>query len=292
MSDSTTLSAWLAATRPRTLAAAVVPVAVGLGLAARGGRIDAAIAVLTLAAAVSMQIGANLANDYYDFMAGADTAERLGPPRITQAGMAAPRAVRRAAFAVLGLAALDGLYLVTVGGWPIAVIGLLSLIAAVAYTAGPWPIAYHGLGELFVFVFFGPIAVNGTVLLQAAAPSRLTMLASLPVGCLATAILVVNNLRDIPTDRRAGKRTLAVRLGERATRIEYLALLALAFLALPALALESGSFLLVPLASAPLALREAHALGRRSGTALNTSLAGTARLHLVFGLLLALALVL
>jgi 1,4-dihydroxy-2-naphthoate octaprenyltransferase len=245
-----------------------------------------------MGAAVLIQIGTNLANDYYDFVAGADTAERVGPRRITQAGLVAPCAVRRAAFGVLGLAGLAGLYLVAVGGWPIAALGVLSLMAAVGYTAGPWPIAYHGLGEIFVFAFFGVGAVNGTLFLQTQALSRLSLLASFPVACLATAILVVNNLRDIATDERAGKRTLAVRLGERATRIEYLALLALAFLAVPALGAAGGAPLLVCLVALPLALHEARALWRRSGAALNASLAGTARLHLVFGLLLALGLVL
>jgi 1,4-dihydroxy-2-naphthoate octaprenyltransferase len=287
-----TLWIWLQAARPRTLPAAVVPVLVGLALAARRGRIDAVTAALTMSAAVLLQIGTNLANDYYDFIAGADTGERVGPRRITQAGLAAPETVRRAAFAVLGLAGLAGLYLVAVGGWPIAAIGVLSLLAAVGYTTGPWPIAYHGLGELFVFAFFGIVAVNGTLILQMQPLSRLSLLAALPVACLATAILVVNNLRDIATDARAGKRTIAVRLGERATRIEYLAFLGLAFLAVPALAAEGGAPLLVSLAALPLALYEARALWHRSGGALNASLAGTARLHLAFGMLLALGLAL
>lgn len=285
-------SIWLQAARPRTLPAAVVPVLVGLALAARRGRVDGPIAAVTIAAAVLIQIGTNLANDYYDFVAGADTAERVGPRRITQAGLAAPCAVRRAAFGVLGLAGLAGLYLVAVGGWPIAAIGVLSLLAAVGYTAGPWPIAYHGLGEIFVFAFFGLAAVNGTFFLQTRALSRLSLLASLSVACLATAILVVNNLRDIATDARAGKRTVAVRLGERATRIEYLGFLALAFLVVPALGVEGGAPIFVCLAALPLAAREARALWQRSGAALNASLAGTARLHLVFGLLLALGLLL
>lgn len=286
------LAIWLQAVRPRTLPAAVVPVLVGLALAARRGRVDALVAALTMSAAVLIQIGTNLANDYYDFVAGADTAERVGPRRITQAGLVAPCAVRRAAFGVLGLAGLAGLYLVAVGGWPIAAIGALSLLAAVGYTTGPWPIAYHGLGELFVFVFFGIVAVNGTLVLQMQPLSRLSVLASLPVACLATAILVVNNLRDIATDARAGKRTMAVRLGERATRIEYVALLGLAFLAVPTLGAEGGAPLLVCLVALPLALHEARALWPRSGAALNASLAGTARLHLVFGVLLALGLAL
>jgi 1,4-dihydroxy-2-naphthoate octaprenyltransferase len=288
MIAATRLRAWLAATRPRTLPAAIVPVMVGLALAARHGPLRANVAAVTLVTAILIQIGTNLANDYYDFTAGADTAERVGPRRITQAGLAAPRTVRGAAFGVLGTAALTGIYLIAVGGWPIALIGIAALLAAVAYTAGPWPIGYHGLGDVFVFAFFGPVAVSGTVLLQIGYIDRSTVVASLPIACLATAILVVNNLRDIPTDTRAGKRTLAVRLGARATRIEYTTLVALAFVALPALAADGGDLVLVALAALPLALGEVRALWSRSGSALNVSLAGTARLHLVFGILLAL----
>lgn len=282
--------AWLAAIRPRTLPAALVPVTVGLALAARRSPLDARVAGVTLGAAILIQIGTNLANDYYDFAAGADTAERVGPRRITQARLADPRTVRRAAFAVLAAAALAGVYLVAVGGWPIAAIGVASLLAALAYTAGPWPLAYHGLGDAFAFLFFGPIAVGGTVFLQTGRIDRGDVLVSMPVACLVTAILVVNNLRDIPTDARAGKRTLAVRLGARATRLEYTALVALAFLALPALQAETGRLVLLALAALPLALAEVRALWRRTGRELNLSLAGTARLHLVFGTLLALGL--
>ncbi len=285
-------SIWLAAARPRTLPAAVVPVVVGLAVAGRTHTLDVALAAATLLAALLIQIGTNLANDYYDFVAGADTAERLGPRRVTQAGLVEPSVVRSAAFVVLALSALVGVYLVAAGGWPIALIGALSLVAAVAYTGGPWPIASHGMGEVFVFLFFGVVAVNGTVFLQTGAPSRLALVASLPVGCLATAILVVNNLRDIPTDARAGKRTLAVRLGASATRIEYVALLGVAFLAIPVLTPAAGTWPLIALGALPLAVREARALWRRSGPALNASLAATARLHLVFGVLLALGLVL
>ena len=281
-------SAWVAAMRPRTLPAALVPVAVGLACAARRGPLDPRVAAVTLGASILIQIGTNLANDYYDFAAGADTAARVGPRRITQAGLADPRAVRRAAFGALAAAALAGLYLVAVGGWPIAVIGVASLLAALAYTAGPWPLAYHGLGDVFAFVFFGPIAVGGTVFLQAGRIERADVLVSLPIACLVTAILVVNNLRDIPTDARAGKRTLAVSLGARATRFEYTVLVALAFLSLPLLQAATGRLVVLALAALPLALGEVRALWRRSGRDLNRSLAGTARLHLVFGALLAL----
>ena len=284
------MNPWLAAARPRTLPAAVVPVLVGLALAARSGPIDAGVAIVTVVTAVLIQIGTNLANDYYDFVAGADTSERLGPPRITQAGLAAPATVRGAAIVVLVVAAVAGLWLVAVGGWPIALVGIASLIAAVAYTGGPWPLAYHGLGDVFVFVFFGVVAVNGTVFLQTGSVTSLSLLVSLPVASLATAILVVNNLRDIATDARAGKRTLAVRIGERATRLQYLALVMAPFVVVPILAGAIGTSVLVALAALPFAVREGRALWQRSGAALNASLAGTAKLHVIFGVLLAVGL--
>jgi 1,4-dihydroxy-2-naphthoate polyprenyltransferase len=281
------ITTWLAAARPRTLSAALAPVLVGLAVAMREQPLHWPAAVATLLAALLIQIGTNLANDYYDFVNGADTADRLGPPRITQAGLAAPAAVRRVALAVLALAAAIGVYLVIIGGWPILTIGVLSLVCALAYTGGPWPLAAHGLGEVFVFLFFGVLAVNGTVWLQTGGLSTLALLASLPVACLATAILVINNLRDIPTDARAGKRTLAVRIGATATRGEYLLLVTAAFFCPLLLSRLAGPGVLLALAALPLALGEARALWRRTGAELNRSLAGTARLHLVFGVLLA-----
>lgn len=284
MESQTTI--WLGAIRPRTLSAAVVPVAVGLALAARVRPIDWPVALATLGAALLIQIGANLANDYCDYLSGADTAERVGPRRVTQAGLASPGAVLRAALGVLAAAALLGVYLVSVGGSPILVIGIASIVCAIAYTGGPWPLAHHGLGDVFVFAFFGIVAVNGTFFLQTGAIDKSSLLASIPVACLATAILVVNNLRDIPTDGPAGKRTLAVRLGAAATRFEWRALVSIAFLSVLPLAWHAGAGSLLALGSLPLAVGEARALDRRVGAELNQSLAGTARLHLAFGLLL------
>lgn len=287
---TTPLRTWIAAARLRTLPAAIVPVLVGLAVASRSGAIDWPTAAATLAAALLIQIGTNLANDYYDFVSGADTAERLGPTRITQAGLAEPSAVRNAALAVLALAGVIGTRLVIVGGLPILVVGVLSLVLSIAYTGGPWPLAHHGLGDLFVFLFFGVIAVNGTVWLQGVSPSLLSLAASLPVASLVTAILVVNNLRDIGTDARAGKRTLAVRLGAAAARVEYVALVSLALLVPLLLARFAGARVLIALGALPLAVAEVRALLHRSGRELNESLAGTARLHLVFGVLLAIGL--
>jgi 1,4-dihydroxy-2-naphthoate polyprenyltransferase len=290
--DAPGLSIWLAAARPRTLTAAVAPVMVGLAIARRMGHTSAIVGLMTLLAAVLIQIGTNLANDYFDFVAGADTEARLGPLRVTQAGMVEPSVVRNAALGVLGLAALIGCYLVSVGGWPILSIGIVSLVAAIAYTAGPWPLAYNGLGDAFVFVLFGLAAVNGTVFLQTGTATSLSIAASIPIACLATAILVVNNLRDIDTDGLAGKRTLAVRFGRGFARAEYVGLVAFAVAMTPVLAWLGGASLLLPIATAPLALKEIRAICRRAGAELNQILARTAALHLAYGLLLTLALIL
>ncbi len=285
------LSIWIAAARPRTLTAAVSPVVVGLALGYRSGRIDLPLALDTLAAAILIQIATNLANDYYDFVSGADTDARLGPPRVTQRGLIQPDAVRNAAFITLGLAALAGSYLVRIGGWPILLIGVVSIVSALAYTTGPYPLAYHGLGELFVCVFFGLAAVNGTVFLQTGKLTLLSIAVSVPIASLVTAILVVNNLRDIDTDRKAGKRTLAVRFGSRFARAEYAVLVGAAFIATPVLVRMGGWMLLLPLAVLPLALRAITSIYRNTGQDLNHDLARTAGLHCAFALLLALAVV-
>ena len=280
-------AAWLAAVRPRTLPAAVVPVVVGLAAASREVRLDLAVGVATLVAALLIQIATNLANDLFDFRKGADTAERVGPVRVVQAGWIPPAAVARATAATLALATAIGAWLVTVGGWPILAVGVVSLVCAIAYTGGPWPIAYHGLGEVFVFLFFGVVAVNGTAYLQTGGTGTVALVASASVGFLAAAILVVNNLRDVATDRRAHKRTLAVRIGERATRGLYAALVVAAFAAAVSIAGIGPRGAAGVVFAVPLAAYEIASLGRRDGAALNASLAGTARLHIVFGVLLA-----
>lgn len=222
------LQVWLMAIRPRTLPAAVAPVVVGTAMAAAHGVAVVGPAAAALVGALLIQIATNLANDYFDHAKGTDTEERLGPIRVTQAGLLAPGTVLRATWLTLGLATLVGAYLVWVGGLPILVIGLLALICAVAYTGGPFPLAYHGLGDLFVFFFFGPVAVAGTYWVQAGVYRPELLTAGAGVGVLVTAILVVNNLRDREGDAAAGKRTSAVRLGVMGTRIQYLGLLAVA----------------------------------------------------------------
>ena len=286
---------WLTAVRPATLLAAVAPVLVGAAAAGSvEDRFRPLVFAATLAAAVLLQIGTNLANDLFDFERGADTAERLGPPRVTQSGLIPPERVRLGMFVSFGAALVIGVYLLFVGGWPILVIGVLSIVAGVAYTGGPWPLGYHGLGDLMVFVFFGLVAVVGTYYLQAETVSATAFLAAVPVGLLVTAILVVNNLRDIETDRRAGKRTLAVRLGERATRVQYVLLVLVPYACVPALLLGDASiwvglaWLTLPIA---LMLSRGVLLGA-TGTGLNAVLKRTAQLDFAFGALLALGLLL
>jgi len=229
-------------------------------------------------------------NDSGDFHRGADTGERLGPPRALAMGWLTLSEVRAGILLSFLLATLAGIYLAWIAGWPVVAIGVLSIAAGVAYTSGPWPLAYHGLGDIFVFFFFGVVAVCGTYYVETRALSRNALLAAVPVGALATAILVVNNVRDLDGDRAAGKRTVAVRVGRRGARAEYLALLAAAYLT-PALLFAAGrvgAWALLPLITAPLALAELRrVLRREDGPSLNAALFGTARLHVLFGLLFA-----
>ncbi len=283
---------WIAASRPRTLPAAVAPVLVGSAAAmAQAGELPRPWAALVaLAGSVLIQIGTNLANDYSDAKRGADTADRLGPVRVTASGLAAPRRVLAATWIAFAAAVACGIYLATVAGWVIIAVGLISILAGVLYTGGPRPYGYAGLGELFVFLFFGLVAVNGSYYVQLERLDSLSLGLSVGVGALATAILVVNNVRDIATDERAGKRTLAVRLGRERSRRLFEALLALAYLSLPLTLVASGGpwEALLGLLSAPLALAPTRALlTRTDGPALNGALAGVGRLLGAYSLLVA-----
>lgn len=257
-----------------------------------GFRWGPALAALT--GALLLQIGANLANDLYDFEKGADTDERLGPTRVVQSGLLSPAAVRRATALTFFLALLVGVYLVWVAGWVIVAIGLASIAAAIAYTGGPYPLGYNGLGDIAVFVFFGLVAVCGTAYVQAGYVPTLAWIAAIPAGTLVTAILVVNNVRDIATDAAAGKRTLAVRMGRRAAVIEYALLLAAAYLVPLVLfaAGRLGAWVLLPLATAPLAIRVFRSVADDRGRALNPTLGRTAQLSVLFGALFAAGIVL
>lgn len=289
--------AWLLASRPATLPAAAVPVIIGAGAALSEGAIFRPLVfAVTLASALLIQIGTNFANDYFDFHNGADHDGRLGPLRVTQSGLIRHDAVRRGIFVAFGVATLLGCYLAWVGGWPIVLIGVLSIICGLAYTGGPWPFGYHGLGDVFVFVFFGLIAVTGTAYLQTGLWSPIALAASIPAGLLVTNILVVNNLRDLPNDRAADKNTLAVRLGERGTRIQYALFTALAYLVPTIMAFNgqpSRRWLLLPWITAPLALVLVRkVLGGVAGRELNPILKRTGMLLLSFGLLLSAGLIL
>ena len=286
----TALSLWIQAARPKTLTAAAAPVFVGAGLAEAHGTLALLPVLAAFAGAILIQIGTNLANDYYDFVRGGDTPNRVGPVRVTQAELIPAEHVWRGMVAVLAAAAAVGVYLVFVGGWPIVWIGLASLLCAVAYTGGPYPLAYHGLGDPFVFVFFGLIAVGGTYWVQALALPGDVLVAGVGVGALTTAILVANNLRDLETDAMAGKRTLAVRLGRNGSRAEYAVLMAVGFVA-PVLGV--GLYQWPPAALIALAAGAASVspvtliMTTNDPRELVPALAGTARVVGLYGVLLA-----
>jgi 1,4-dihydroxy-2-naphthoate octaprenyltransferase len=286
---------WLMGARPKTLPAAVSPVIVGGALAWADGAFAPLPALAALVAALLLQIAVNLANDYQDYVKGSDTPERKGPVRIAASGLISLTQLRIGIAVVLGLAAVVGLYLVIVAGWPVLALGGAAILASLTYTGGPWPLGYHGLGDLAVFIFFGLGAVCGTYYVQALALTADVVATAVPVGALTVAILVVNNLRDVDTDRRAGKRTLAVILGPGGTRVEYIALLVLAYAMPVALWLvgPASPWILLPWLTLPLAAHLVRVLYRTDeGPALNKALAATANLDLVFSLLLALGIVL
>lgn len=302
----TTSRSWLLAIRPKTLVAAFAPVAVGTALAFNQHALAPVAALAALVGALLIQIGTNLANDVLDFRRGADTAERLGPTRVTQAGLLAPRAVAAGAALCFALAVAAGAYLVAVAGWPIALLGVAAILSGIAYTAGPAPLAYVGLGDVFVMVFFGIAAVGGTYYVQVmdalGGYARRQALHALPqalllgvgVGALATAILTVNNLRDRDTDARAGKRTLAVRLGDGRTRRYFDALMFTAFAVPTGLAVFHGlgPAIVAVLFAVPFALDPGRAIaGGVRGKALNAVLGQVARLQVVYAFWLSLGLV-
>ncbi len=288
-----TRQAWILASRPKTLPAAAAPVLVGSAIALAAHTFSPLPALAALLGALLIQIGTNFANDVFDFKKGADK-ERVGPLRAVQAGLITPRQMFMGMWVVFGLATLIGLYLVYVGGWPIVVIGLLSILSGIAYTGGPFPLGYNGLGDIFVFIFFGLVAVGGTYYVQAGNVSTLAWWGAIAVGLLGTAIIVVNNLRDIDTDRKVGKKTLAVRLGAKATQSEYFALLAGAYLVPPVIwALNlAGGWVMLSWLSLPLAWQMIRQIQLQKGRALIPVLAGTARLEMVYSLLFALGLAL
>jgi 1,4-dihydroxy-2-naphthoate octaprenyltransferase len=307
--DVSKTKAWVMAARPQTLPAGSAPVIVGVGLAIHDGRFSLFPALAALVGALLIQIATNFANDYFDAMKGTDEPDREGFTRVTAGGLIPPQQVKAAMAGTYTLAMIVGLYLVAVGGVPILIVGLSSIVAGLLYTGGPYPYGYYGLGDLFVFVYFGVVAVTGTYYVQAVATLRTELfpawlppgtvppevvLASLAAAGPSTAILVVNNIRDIESDRAAGKRTLAVMLGYRWSRVEYVAMIGLAYLVPIALWLAAGfgPAVLLPLVSLPLAAVVARTvLTEDGGEALNTALERTGQFMAIHALLFAVGLV-
>jgi 1,4-dihydroxy-2-naphthoate octaprenyltransferase len=283
------LKDWVAGARPRTLPAAVVPVAVGSGVALGYGGFSAWRAVLALVVALALQVGVNYANDYSDGVRGTDEV-RVGPVRLVAAGLARPRQVLAAALACFAVACVAGLVLAAVSSWWLLLVGAVAVAAAWFYTGGSQPYGYRALGEVSVFLFFGLIAVAGTAFVQLRALDWLAVAAAVPIGLLACALLVINNLRDIPTDRESGKRTLAVVLGDQRTRLLYAACMVIPFCVAAALA-PVAPLCLVALAAAPLAFAPVRQVRRGvTGPGLISALGQTGRLQLAFGALLTLGL--
>ena len=277
------------AARPKTLPAAVAPVLVGTSLAIRYGTFHPLAFAAALLGAMLIQIGTNLSNDYSDARRGADSDERIGPVRVTAGGLVPPRQVLVATYLTFGAAVLCGVYLIAVAGWALLAVGAASILAGVLYTGGPRPYGYEGLGEVFVFLFFGIVAVAGSYFVQRRGLPWEAFVLAVPVGLLISAILVVNNVRDIDTDRRAGKRTLAVRLGRERARWLFAVIVAVAFLTswVPWFAGALSPWLFVTAAAAPLALGVVQTVRTHTdGPSLNAALAQTAKLALVFCLLL------
>ncbi len=283
-----TLKPWILASRPKTLPAALAPVLIGTALAFADGKVHWLSAALAAFGAIMIQIGTNYSNDYFDFVKGSDAHDRLGPTRATAAGWVSPQAMKRAYIIVYSLAALAGLYLLWRAGWPVLVIGLFSIAAGIMYTGGPFPLGYNGLGDIFVFIFFGLVAVGGTYYVQALDINLYVLVAGVAPGLFSTAILTVNNLRDVREDRRAGKHTLPVVLGENFGRLEYVLSIVLACLVPIVLVLLSSAhyFSLAALFTGFLAIPSIRILYHEPpGRIYNVVLAQTGLVLLVYSIL-------
>ena len=292
-SKVTAFQSWMLAIRPKTLPAGAVPVILGSAIAAADGEFSFPSAFVALVCALGIQVATNFINEIYDFRKGADTAERLGPTRTVAAGIISEKKMITVSITLLSLVFLLGMYLVYTAGWPILLIGLLSMLFAWAYTGGPWPIAYSGLGDFFVFVFFGLVAVGGTYYVQAFELPFPVLLAAAAPGAFSVNILLVNNIRDIATDRTVGKMTLPARIGGAGARSLYVALTVVAYL-VPLLVWLNGYSVwgLLSLFSLPLATSMIGKLYRSEGRELNTVLAGTGKVMTVHGLLFSVGLLL
>jgi len=287
------MNSWILASRLKTLPAAISPVIVGVSLAVHDSEFHLLTAFMTLIAAILIQIGANFANDVYDFLKGSDREDRLGPIRATQSGLISPENMKKGMWLVFTLAICVGFYLASIGGWPIVWIGLISIASAIAYTGGPYPLGYHGWGDVFVFIFFGIIAVPGTYYLQTGFVSDYSILFGIPLGALSTTILIVNNLRDADTDVKSGKRTLAVRFGKSFVKMEYIVMMILAF-AIPIYILQLWDefSLYIILFLLPISVRHIQSLYSETGESLNLVLVNTAKFLFHFSMLLSIGLIL
>lgn len=286
---------WVEAARPKTLAAAFTPVLVGAGTAWNDQVLSFSITSTAFLCAFLIQIGTNFANDYFDFIKGADTDERIGFTRATAAGLISPKAMLNATIASMSFAFLFGLYLVWIGGWIVLVIGLLSLLFGILYTGGPYPLGYNGLGDIFVFIFFGIVAVMGTYYVNALEWSEASFWASLAVGALCTNILVINNLRDVEQDAKVGKRTLGVLFGDTALKWEYTLMLLLAYAIPPHFyfQLDYKPWVFLPFLVLPIAIIHIHKVWTETQkTNLNNLLERTAQFMAIFGILFTIGIVL
>lgn len=286
-------NAFLLASRPKTLLAAVVPILIGTSVAVYYDKYNFPAAIIALLCSILIQVGTNYVNDLYDFLKGTDTADRVGPTRALAAGLLTVNEMKAGIVAIFGLAFVLGLYLVMIGGWWILAVGIVSIIAGISYTAGPYPLAYNGLGDIFVFIFFGLVATIGSFYVQALEINELIILASIPVGALITNILVVNNYRDIEEDKQANKLTLSVKLGARFTRWQYIFSLAVSYLSIVYIYFfqKSNFMILLPFLSLPAAVRLVKMLYDYKGDQLNTTLEYTAKFALVFCVLFAIGII-
>ncbi len=292
--DITKVESWILASRPKTLPAAIAPVLVGTAVAIKDGKFNLIAFLIALVCSVLIQVGTNFVNDLYDFLAGSDREDRLGPGRALAAGLISVKEMKWAIFFTFITTFLLGMYLVFTGGIIVLLIGILSIFAGIAYTAGPYPLAYNGLGDIFVFLFFGFVGTVGTYFVQAYHVNAFIFLASIPVGALITNILVVNNYRDIDSDKISGKNTLAVKFGRKFTRIQYLLFMILSYAILPVVyfRFNLSLFIFIPLLSLPLSFKLIRMIFTFTGAELNNTLALTAKLSAIYGLLFALGILL
>ncbi len=290
----TKTDAWILASRPKTLLAALVPVILGTSIAIYTGKENFLAAFVALICSVLIQIGTNFVNDLYDFLSGADKEDRKGPVRVLASGLITPTEMKTAIILVFGLTFLLGLYLVYISSYITLLIGLLSIFAGIAYTAGPYPLAYNGLGDVFVFLFFGVVGTVGTYYVQAVEVTPLVFWASIPVGALITNILVVNNYRDIDEDRAVGKNTLSVKMGRRFTRYQYLAFMVLSYLILFVVyfTFKKSIYIFLPFLTIPMAVKLIKMIFTFTGKELNKTLELTAKLSAIYGLLFAIGILL